>query len=169
MQDEAWFLGDLLRTLYSWAKYPRLRAALFLDPGTSGGWVGIDEGEARFEFADQGWIPTSEKWSTFYRRVSDAFKEALESYERRLRSLMESRGYVRILRKETLEHFDWLVLWQIAGRTQAQIADWHSEKTNRSYDETRIRQGIEEAARLIGLNKLRPGERGPSRKPKLPT
>jgi hypothetical protein len=168
VETEEWFLKDLLRTMYYWAKYPRFRQNRHFDSGISGAQVPFSGAEVEFIFQDPGWVPTKEKWRDFSTRLSESFQNELEAYEARIRSLVESRGYTRVARKDTVEHFDWLVLWQIAGHSQKRIADWHSEQSGKAFDDTRIRQGIEEAARLIGMKRLRPGARGPGRKPKTP-
>jgi hypothetical protein len=169
VENEGWFLRDVLRTKYYWAKYPRFRQNRHFDSGISGGQVPFSGAEVEFIFQDPGWVPTKEKWRDFSTRLSESFQNELKAYEARIRSLVESRGYTRVPRKDTVEHFDWLALWQIAGYTQAEIADWHSAQRGKQFDETRIRQGIEEAARLVGLEILRSGGRGPKRKPKTPT
>lgn len=169
VDKEDWFIKDLLRTLYYWSKYPRFRQNRHFDSGISGGQVPLSASEGEFALFDPGWVPTKEKWQDFATRLSESFQHALKAYEDRIRSLVESRGYTRVPRKDTLEHFDWLVLWQIAGHSQKQIADWHFDQSGKAFDETRIRQGIEEAARLVGLRNLRSGGRGPKRKPKTPT
>lgn len=169
IENEGWFIKDLLRTMYYWAKYPRFRQNRHFDSGISGGQVPLSAAEGEFTLIDPGWVPTKEKWQDFSTRLSESFQHALKAYEDRVRYLVESRGYTRVPRKDTIEHFDWLVLWQIAGYNQARIADCHSKRSGKAFDDTRIRQGIEEAARLVGLRNLRSGGRGPKRKPKTPT
>jgi len=166
MAEEKWFIDGLLRTLFSWAKHPRHRRELLPAQTSSRAWAGLTSDEARFSFDDPGWAPTVVKWRDFEDRVLADFRRALTSYKARVNSLLKSRGYDPVHRKGALECFDWLVLWQIAGHNQQQIASWHANQTARFLGETRIRQGIEEAAELVGLTHLRQGPRGPKRKPK---
>jgi len=149
--SENWFLDDLLRTLRNWHLYPTLRDALVIDSGSFGSFIPISDAEQRFEFLDSGWQPTIERWDRFSIRLTTAFRAELKQYEQRVRSMVESRGFEKAVRRRSDAQFSWLVLWQLAGWPQGKIADWHNRQTGKVFDETRIRLGVEDAARLMGL------------------
>jgi len=168
IEDEDWFIRDLLSTLRGWVQHSKHREDLQMFSAMTSGWAHVSDDESRLQFEHSGWTPTLEKWRTFKDRISVDFQEALRRYEARMRSLVESRGCILVPpKKDAPEYFDWLVLWQIAGQSQKEIVDWHLDRTGKAFDEVRIRQGIKEAATMIGLKKLRRGQRGPTRKPKL--
>ena len=110
-----------------------------------------------------GWRPTLEKWESFAESRRADFEEHLKSYETRLRELIDSRGHVRITWKSQVEHFDWLVLWQLAGKSRKEILKWQQLRQI-GLSQSAIAKGIQSAAELVGLVNLRSGGRGPKRK-----
>ena len=136
---------------------------LALDFATGGGWSGISHEESEFRFTSPGWSPASQRWEDFESRTSEDFQHYLEEYRERLSGLMKKRGYIPAPEKRKHEHFEWLVLYHLVGKSCGQIASERCN-TSESVGESTIQSGVNDAARLVGM-KVRPGRRGPKRKP----
>ncbi len=161
--DERWFLELAFGTLKLWWQSPRCRQELALDLDTGGGWEGVSAEDREFRFSHPGWRPASQQWADFEPRLLEEFRRDLKKYRQRLSALMEERGYIRAPKKHAHAHFEWLVLFHLAGKSYGQIANERCTSSE-SVDDVAIHSGVRDAARLVGI-KLRLGRRGPRRKP----
>jgi hypothetical protein len=160
---EGWLLERAFDTMKLWLQYPHLRQKRTLDLDTAGGWSAISPGAQEFQFRNPGWNPTSERWGTFESRIREAFRRCLEEYREGLLALTGKRGYVPApTKRHWEEHFEWLVLYQVTGKSYADVANEQSDRPD-SVSTAAIQQGVKDAARLARMN-LRPGRRGPKRK-----
>jgi hypothetical protein len=161
--SEQWLLELAFDTLKLWRLSSPCRQGLVLDLGAGVGWSGTSAEERAFRFESAGWSPTSQHWADFESRSLEEFRRYLEKYRNRLSTLMEEKGAVRAPKKHKPEHLEWLVLFQLAGKSYKKIADEHAERTRENLNNSTIQQGVKVAAQLVGL-RLRPGTRGPRRK-----
>lgn len=117
----------------------------------------LSEGkEALFRFEYPGWDPQLERWTDFRKAAVTEFGRQLQAYEERQRSLIESQGAARARRRYRREHLKWFTLYQIAGRSVAQII---KDRTDLKGDASTILKGIKTAAELLQWNTLRSGSR----------
>jgi hypothetical protein len=145
----AWFLGDVLRTLEYWRRHRGAREALMWAPVLRP--VRISHA-GLFEFRHKPWT-TDLTWADYKNALQKEFKVALSEYEKRVRELAESQGLVRVQRTHSPRNFDWFVLYQFAGKSSKEIVD--ACKDNVPVDESTVLKGIHRAAKLVGWDRLR--------------
>jgi hypothetical protein len=158
---EYWACQWAVDTLWSWKFNSYGSQMLNADPPE---WVRADLDNKRSNeqpfVVRPGWNVEAELQAHFEARV----RKALAEYIERSRAFAEARGLVPAQERLTT-HFDWLALYQVKGRSWAQIAQWDQDETGSdSKEESAIRKGVQSAAKLVGLNarRGRPG-RPPTR------
>lgn len=105
------------------------------------GWQGI------------AWNPRIESQDSFKTNMRNMFEQYLDDYMKRTLDESEAAGHNRQKPKKALYHFEWLVLFQIDGKTMGEI-----QRENNLGDNT-ANNGIEEAAGLC-LLKLKSTSKG---------
>jgi hypothetical protein len=155
---ESWVLNTALQTLRWWEGTGRL------------GWVHLGRGAGlppgtipRFQFEQPAWEVDWETKDQFMRRISWAFRLALKRYlkeieataaERQWRRIGEKRAHrkgtensERTPEEHLRRHFDWLVMWQVGGQTQVELAE------RARVDTKAVAHAIKATAKLIGLRR----------------
>jgi hypothetical protein len=110
------------------------------------------EEERLFHFEDPGWDPEFRKWSRYRECIRKEFERKLVDYEKRIRSLVESRGAVRPHGRISEVNFEWFVLYQLAKMSTTKIL---RKTTCLEGDESTILKGVKTAASLLRWTKLR--------------
>ncbi len=100
------------------------------------------------------WDPETETWGQFRSKVKAAFENYMDLYKASVEQRMDELGFVQATEKINMEHFKWLVEFQVIGTSKGKIAK-QNKKTEKA-----IRDGINTAAELVLLSKLRPTEVG---------
>ena len=156
---ESWILEGALQTLWLWNQYPKLRTALniegFYPP--SGGLILTSDDERCFNFEHPGWDPQFQRWADYRAYVKDLFDKELRSYERRIRTLIESRKAVPTRARYSVHNFEWFALYQFGGLSQSKIAELYTT-ADETPDLSTIRKGLKAAAALVSWQNLRKGK-----------
>lgn len=125
---------------------------LFIAPNT--------ETRVPFRFRCGGWNPFQEKRLAAKKRILAEAKKALDAYMRQVKKLMTAFDVSPAPVRQSPEHFDWLVLYQLGGKRYGQIAK-HDDV---ALETQAIADGIRKAAmQVVGPNWkkwLRPSEKG---------
>lgn len=86
------------------------------------------------------------------------FRGRVETYIGQVKAAAGERGWTEAPEKRKLEqHMEWLALYQVGGRTEAEIATLTNADGENPPDVSTISRAITETARLIGL-RLRPAQ-----------
>ncbi|WP_171644243.1 hypothetical protein [Paenibacillus phytorum] len=109
-------------------------------------------------FFGKGWDPRKVPWKEFEEQMDDWFVKYKMMYRDRTENLLEQQGYIKSKEKRNLEHFEWLVRFQVQCWSLKEIADYYSEESNEILSEDTISRGIKSTAELIYLI-LRPGNK----------
>lgn len=99
------------------------------------------------------WDPRNESWREFEQKLDAAYKQYKDLYKVRTESLMKKLGYIEGKEKRNKEHFEWLVRFQLQGRSIKDIADEYS-KEEKTLSEDTIKKALAGTADIVGL-KLR--------------
>jgi hypothetical protein len=139
IESVTWLHACALRTLRSWTKHPAMRG---FDPGVVAEWTGD-----QIQFS---WDPSLESGPTFLKRVRE-----------QVRLVMNSRTD-KSPDPLNLRHAEWLVLYQFAGLSPAQIQEGDAGKgrfVGTPEDSSVIRKGCKAVADRLGipLRKRTPG------------
>ena len=149
---ETWVLEGALETLSAWYRHPDIFPARdvsrFCLPVA--GKVLVDY--EMFSFEDAGWNPQFETWASYRTRVQGRFKTELQTYERKVRKLVESQGGERARRRHSVKNFEWFALYQLCGMSSVQIENARGAETG---DESTVLKGIKTAAQLLDWHSLR--------------
>ncbi|MCH5460943.1 hypothetical protein [Bacillus cereus] len=106
-----------------------------------------------FGYRGYGWDPRMYSWSEFEKKLDLAYKKYKELYRERTENFMKENGYVEGKEKRNMDHFDWLVRYQIQEWNTKEIADYYS--TNKKViSEDTISKALHNTASLVGF-KLR--------------
>jgi hypothetical protein len=150
--DEPWVLKGALETLSAWYQFPAWRQSLdvsrFCLPVAQETLVNYE----KFTLAEAAWGPQWETWSIYSARVKARFKDELQAYEMRVRTLIESRGGQRARRRYSVNNLEWFVFYQICGMSSVQI---ENARGGAKGDESTVLKGIKTAAELLSWNHLR--------------
>ena len=87
------------------------------------------------------WDPTVETWTAFDRRT----RAALEDYRTRTEAKAKQAGFQPHPERRNLEHFDWLVQWQVDKLGRKEIA----QRANVSEDA--VKKAVKRLANEMGL------------------
>jgi hypothetical protein len=121
---ETWILEGALQTLSTWNKFPRCRENLeilgFRKPVCVPGL--ISDQEHAFHFEDEGWDPTLISFAGWRVNVRKRFDAAMKQHGQQMRALIKERGGVPAVVRSSVEHFDWLALYQCANASLESIA-----------------------------------------------
>jgi hypothetical protein len=147
-----WFTDEALRTLRGWYVAPDWQKTLRWN--SIHGFSGSTSMGRRFAFECEGWETELLTWIRYSQSVRERFQEQLKQYEIETRKLAESCGLIRARRKYSPDNLDWFVLYQFAGLSSGQIANWSANRGN-SVDESTVLKGIKVAAKLIDWKPLR--------------
>jgi hypothetical protein len=101
----------------------------------------------------EAWDPRNDTWTEFEKMLDAAYKKYKELYRSRTEAYMERLGYIEGKEKRNLEHFEWLVRYQIQEWEIRNIADHYSKK-NKVIGEDTIQKALKNTAVSVGL-KLR--------------
>jgi hypothetical protein len=152
--DETWILEGALQTLWLWNGDPKLRESLDMFGFRSSCCVDVltSDEERLFTFEHEGWDPQTQRWGSFRDSIKGKFQKHLDTYERRLSSLMESRGAVRARKRYSADHFAWFALYQLGGLSATKILQQHPALKG---DESTILKGVKTAAGLLQWTNVR--------------
>jgi hypothetical protein len=142
-----------LHTLWLWHRHPDWRTALDISgfqSNCSGDSLTSDD-ERLFCFEDPGWDPEFQKWQRYSESIRKQFEQKLTAYEKRVRTLVESRGAIRAHGRFSAVNFEWFVLYQLANMSATKIL---RKSTRLRGDESTILKGVKIAATLLGWTYL---------------
>ena len=158
-----WLIFSGLYTLVAWLLYPTVRqfSRISYFPG---GPAGIDRPQTmqpyeRTVAIEVSWYPVVEPIQDAEERLVAECRRAIRRDLQEVEAEAERRGMVRARVKRTgLDHFEWLVRYQLRGESYAEIA--------RSVCKERqtVAEAIQKTAALIGLPLRLPDPTGPPRK-----
>jgi hypothetical protein len=152
--EQTWILEGALHTLWLWHRHPDWRTALDISgfqSNCSGDSLTSDD-ERLFCFEDPGWDPEFQKWQRYSDSIREQFEQKLTAYEKRVRTLVESRGAIRAHGRFSAVNFEWFVLYQLAKMSATKIL---RKSTLLRGDESTILKGVKIAATLLGWTPLR--------------
>lgn len=149
---DRWILEVAIATVQDWSR-------MVLAPGAEPGHREWKLPSIAFyvppPFQFESWDPTSELWTGYRERLL----KALRIYERQVKAKYPNwkKSAVR-----ELDHFDWLVRYQVLGMSFLQISKLPEYKqfypdTAADAPKKRIQAGVKDKAKRIGLT-LRPGD-----------
>ncbi|WP_071395082.1 hypothetical protein [Bacillus tuaregi] len=110
---------------------------------------GEKEKIGNFTFCE-GWDPRNDTWSEFEKMLDVAYKKYKELYRKRTEAHMKKMGYVEGKEKRSLEHFEWLVRYQVQKWNIKEIAD-HYSKRERVLGGDTIKKALVSTADMVGL------------------
>lgn len=108
------------------------------------------EKENIFGYNGYGWDPRMYTWNEFEKKLDAAFEKYKKLYRARTENFMRENGYVEGKEKRNLEHFDWLVRYQIQGWGIGEIADYYSANGKIITEDT-ISKALRNTANLVGF------------------
>ncbi|NHN33158.1 hypothetical protein [Paenibacillus agricola] len=111
-------------------------------------------------FSGKGWDPRSETWKDFENQLDEWFSAYKRMYRERSEKLLENNGYVKSKEKRSLEHFKWLVRYQIQNWTLKEITDHYSEESDDILNEDTIWKGIKSTSEQVFLTLRSPNKSG---------
>jgi hypothetical protein len=150
-----WCRDRALQTLAQWARtddgHP-LRSQ-WSHEATSY-FVPISSDARTLTFFHPGWDPSFGSRADAEKMIREAFDDHLAAYFKDLDALAASHGMERTPEKRTMDHFVWLVRYQILGQSFDRLAKdvFVSRQT--------ATNGVKNAARLIDLPLRKPGKPG---------
>jgi hypothetical protein len=104
-------------------------------------------------YSGSGWDPRQDTWTEFEGMLDEAFKKYKKLYRKRTEDFMLKNGYIEGQEKRNIEHFQWLVRYQIQGWSIKEIADKYSS-LDKIVSEDVVNKALHNTAKLVGL-KLR--------------
>ena len=175
---EEWCIDQALWTLSSWRRQEELRTERQLplcqphEWGREVGWdintpqcftfrsSPIDQDVQYFSFGHEGWEPIKTTRAEAEQVLRAAFEARLADYLDEMEGLATARGLVPVPQKRGTEHFEWLVRYQIQGRSFQAIA------RDACRDRKTVTGAVRETAALLQLSLRPPGQ--PGRPSKFP-
>lgn len=105
-------------------------------------------------FTFEGWDPGSHPWKDYSQRLLEELKQYRIGVEKTLEGWKKPR-------KLELDHFDWLVRYQVLGLSYLKISRFHNLENDLDPEsgKKRVKAGIRDKAERIDLT-LRPGGKG---------
>ncbi|MBB6633293.1 hypothetical protein [Cohnella thailandensis] len=103
-------------------------------------------------FTGLAWDPRTDTWQEFENRIDQAFAEYKELYRKRAEDFLLSRGYVKEKEKRNLNHFKWLLHYQIQRWSLREIADYYSCSSDEIVQEDTVSHGIKSTANMVLLD-----------------
>ncbi|MCK6078378.1 hypothetical protein [Paenibacillus silvae] len=100
------------------------------------------------------WDPREKTWKEFEKIIDNLYKQYKRLYKNRTETFLQEQGYIKQTEKRVLDHFKWLVHYQIQGWSLTKIADYYNNNSKRIHSEDTIYHGVTNAAELA-LLKLR--------------
>lgn len=100
----------------------------------------------------RAWDPRTETWKNFEESIDKVFAEYKELYRKRTEEFLLDRGYVKEREKRNLDHFKWLVHYQVQRWSLREIADYYSQNTDELVHEDTVFHGIKSTAKLVLLD-----------------
>ncbi len=158
---DLWCMETAILTMDQWGRIPpeETRRLDWTVPGW-GGILPLSDEEQEFSFYHPGWDPIGTSWQAFERDLDQAYAAAKAAYRTRVTKISVDRGYVRVRdHRQPLDHLDWLVKYQILGKSYTQIS------VEAFKERQTIRDGVRRMAALIDLQ-LRPDN--PPGRPRQP-
>jgi len=102
-------------------------------------------------FNGTGWDPRVESWREFEKKIDSWYEQYKLMYKERAEYILEENGYIRSKAKRNLEHFNWLIYYQVLGWSLKEIADKCSEQKETVLSEDTIWKGIQSAAEVVHI------------------
>ena len=123
-------------------------------------YVPIGRREQRFAFEHEGWESIKITRAEAEQKLRAAFEVDLSAYLDRMERLAAARGLVPAPQKRGTEHFEWLVQYQVQGRSYQTIA------REVCRDRKTVADAVQDTAALLHLSLRPPGP--PGRPSKFP-
>jgi hypothetical protein len=92
--------------------------------------------------------PRQTDWKMYMSQV----EQLLEPYRKTVEEKFEAHGYRPTARNWTLEHFEWIVRYQVCKESYAQISRTARKQDGRSYSRNAVREAIRDVADMIDLH-----------------
>lgn len=160
--DVDWCRATAFFTLAKWSRSATKDADWNYPQPLLLGQNNFSENEFLFRIA---WQPAYRSRSRVKQAAERLFKAELEKYLDDIETGWKNRGMVRLKKKHAVDHFYWLILFQVKGKEFQDV--FKIAFPRQSGDDTRhLRAEIGELADLIDLP-LRPEPRLPGRRPKV--
>lgn len=153
-----WCLERAFRTLEAWHKHPLFEKSRMWARNATAYFMPVGEEEGKLNFSYERWDVTFKNRDEFQREVERAFRQHLVSYCDRIERLTQERGFIEQKLKRDDTHFQWLVWYQIKGKSQKEV----SRQFNAS--RSAVAEGIKDVASMCGLTLRGPKKIGRPRK-----
>ena len=149
--DTMHFVGNIQAETYEWM---RTFYELLLQVYDKKKEAALQEGKTftLMPYSGAAWDPRNETWRGFEDRMDRAYTKYKELYRQRAEDFLLERGYVKGKEKRNLDHFKWLVHYQVEGWTLRKIADYYSNISDEIIYEDTVYRGIKSTAELVLLN-----------------
>jgi hypothetical protein len=157
-----WIVLDALRSVEGWAAHADWMESRQWNTQRARSGEALPAGEP-LEFRHGGWDVTVFTWPVYRALVRRKFAEHLVKYERDIRKLAESHGWVRTSGKWSRENLEWFALYQFAGLSSGQICRKYAAQSQ-ALEESTVLKGVKAAAARIGWENLRKSRQKPNRK-----
>ncbi|MFB4321621.1 hypothetical protein RB298_04685 [Priestia sp. BR_2] len=111
-------------------------------------------------FFGQGWDPRNESWRDFEKKIDDWFLAYKKMYKQRAERFLVEKGYTKAKDKRNLEHFEWLVRYQIQNWTLKEIADYYSIQNDTVVNEDTVWKAVKNTSEIVLLTLREPNKAG---------
>jgi DNA-directed RNA polymerase specialized sigma24 family protein len=147
---DSWLFYVALRTLYQWSRSNKNNIKWAYELPTDMVEVVPGRKNSMFNFNFPLFDARVDSWSDYEQRIKESFSDKLQTYRSRIKSQeVENKAS----RKYAESHYEWLIQFQIKGRSYSSIAECSR------VDESTVHKPIKQLATLISLT-LRPVKRG---------
>lgn len=106
--------------------------------------------EHLYPWKGKGWDPRVDSWQEFEKEIDMAYNAYKKAYRARTELFMKENGYLVGPEKRNIEHFQWLVRYQLQGWKVSQIADVYSKK-GKIISEDAVYKALKCTAALVGI------------------
>lgn len=116
----------------------------------------LEEGAVVLKFRE--YDPYVHDYGRYLVARTKEFSASMERYLDRLAKETSRTGMVEGYRGNKLEHYEWVVCFQVRNQSYEEIADHYGEKHRGSLDAHHVGAAIQKASKAIGLRtRARPG------------
>ncbi|MNW49377.1 hypothetical protein D3C74_267920 [compost metagenome] len=122
----------------------------YLEQAVSGG--NLEAYEPMDWYLGIGWDPRDELWRDFEKRIDGWFRSYKKMYKQRAEKFLTNKGYIKAKDKRNLEHFEWLVRYQVQNWSLKKIADYYSAQNDSVVNEDTVWRGVKNTSELVLLS-----------------
>jgi hypothetical protein len=140
--NEPWVLEAAVHTMMRWNKVftsddynTRIYSVMFPKLVTDTKKREFEELTATYpryktSFTTRAWNPLKESEEAFLTRAKDDFEAYISAYTAHIKNSLRKRGWQPVPKLRKIEHFEWLVRYQVQGWSHAKIAEHYQLASN---------------------------------------